>query len=73
MLAHLVGRDGASTYAGVKKAADFIAGFKDPDTGRSAPYTPQDPWENQSVYSPNSIAAHAPVDRQAAVARRYSR
>jgi glucoamylase len=57
VLAHLVGRDGASTYAGVKKAADFIAGFKDPDTGRSAPYTPQERWENQSGYSPNSIAA----------------
>ncbi len=57
VLAHLVGRDDASTYAGVKKAANFIAGFKDEETGRSAPYSPQERWENQSGYSPNSIAA----------------
>ena len=57
VLAHLVGRDDASTYAGVKRAADFIANFKDPETGRSAPYSPQERWENQSGYSPNSIAA----------------
>jgi glucoamylase len=57
VLAHLVGRDGPATYAHVKKAADFIAGFVDPDTGRHAPFTPQERWENQSGYSPNSIAA----------------
>jgi len=57
VLAHLVGRDDPETYAGVKRAADFIADFKDPETGRSAPYTPQERWENQSGYSPNSIAA----------------
>jgi glucoamylase len=57
VLAHLTGRTGAATYAHVKKAADFIASFKDPDTGRPAPYSPQDRWENQAGYSPNSIAA----------------
>jgi glucoamylase len=57
VLAHLVGRTGPSTYAGVAKAADFIARFRDPDTGRAAPYSPQERWENQSGYSPNSIAA----------------
>jgi len=57
VLAHLVGRDGASTYAHVKKAADFLVGFVDPDTGRPAPFTPQERWENQSGYSPNSMAA----------------
>ncbi len=57
VLAHLVGKDDATTYAGVKRAADFIANFKDPETGRSAPYSPQERWENQSGYSPNSIAA----------------
>jgi glucoamylase len=57
VLAHLVGRDGPATYAHVKKAADFIAGFVDPDTGRHSPFTPQERWENQSGYSPNSIAA----------------
>ena len=57
VLAHLTGRTGPATYAHVKRAADFIANFKDPQTGRSAPYTPQERWENQSGYSPNSIAA----------------
>ncbi len=57
VLAHLVGRDGTSTYAHVKRAANFLAGFVDPDTGRKAPFTPQERWENQSGYSPNSIAA----------------
>ncbi len=56
-LAHLVGLDGPATYRHVKRAANFIAGFKDPTTGRRAPFTPQDRWENQSGYSPNSIAA----------------
>jgi glucoamylase len=41
----------------VKKAANFIAGYVDPDTGRHSPFTPQERWENQSGYSPNSIAA----------------
>jgi glucoamylase len=57
VLAHLVGRDGPTAYAHVKKAANFIADFVDPTTGRHSPYTPQDRWENQSGYSPNSIAA----------------
>jgi glucoamylase len=57
VLAHLVGRDGPATYTHVKRAADFIAGYVDPDTGRHAPFTPQERWENQSGYSPNSIAA----------------
>jgi glucoamylase len=57
VLAHLVGRDDAATYAHVKKAATFLADFVDPATGLSAPYSPQERWENQSGYSPNSIAA----------------
>jgi glucoamylase len=57
VLARLVGRDDATTYAGVKRAADFLADFRDEDTGRAAPYSPQERWENQSGYSPNSIAA----------------
>jgi len=57
VLAHLVGRDGPATYAHVKRAADFIADYVDPTTGRHAPFTPQERWENQSGYSPNSIAA----------------
>jgi glucoamylase len=57
VLARLVGRDGPSTYAGVKKAANFLADFRDPETGLAAPWSPQERWENQSGYSPNSIAA----------------
>ena len=57
VLARLVGRDGAATYAHVKKAADFLAGYTEPESGRDAPYTAQERWENQSGYSPNSIAA----------------
>ena len=57
VLARLVGRDDATTYAGVKKAADFLADFVDPKTGQAAPHSPQERWENQSGYSPNSIAA----------------
>ena len=41
----------------MKRAADFLAGYIDPDTGLKAPYSPQERWENQSGYSPNSIAA----------------
>ncbi len=57
VLAHLAGRVGPTTYAHVKKAADFLVGYVDPDTGRHAPFTPQERWENQSGYSPNTIAA----------------
>jgi glucoamylase len=57
VLAHLVGRDGPATYAHVKKAADFLVSYVEPDSGLPAPYTAQDRWENQSGYSPNTIAA----------------
>ncbi len=57
VLAHLVGRTDRNTYRHVRKAADFIADFVDPETGRAAPYSPQERWENQAGYSPNSIAA----------------
>ncbi|MDZ5661434.1 glycoside hydrolase family 15 protein [Nocardioides sp. S-58] len=56
VLAHLVGRDGPRTYRGVKSAANFLVRFRDEETGRRAPYSPQERWENQSGYSPNSIA-----------------
>jgi glucoamylase len=56
-LAHLVGKHDPATYEHVKEAANFIADFVDPETGRAAPYSPQERWENQSGYSPNSIAA----------------
>jgi glucoamylase len=57
VLAHLVGKRDAATWRGVRKAARFLVSFRDEDTGRRAPYSPQERWENQSGYSPNSIAA----------------
>ena len=57
VLARLVGRTGVKTWPGVRKAARFLTGFRDEETGRRAPYSPQERWENQSGYSPNSIAA----------------
>ncbi|MGZ4427849.1 MAG: glycoside hydrolase family 15 protein [Nocardioidaceae bacterium] len=56
VLAHEVGRDGPATYRHVKKAADFIVGYHD-DAGHTAPYSPQERWENQGGYSPSTIAA----------------
>ncbi|MBV8953103.1 MAG: hypothetical protein JO179_03125 [Solirubrobacterales bacterium] len=46
----------AATWQHVKRAADFIVTFKD-DQGHTAPYTPQERWENQAGYSPATIAA----------------
>jgi glucoamylase len=51
VLAYQLGRTDANTWSGVRKAADFMVGYED------APFTPQDRWENQSGYSPATIAA----------------
>ncbi|WP_121257659.1 glycoside hydrolase family 15 protein [Nocardioides ferulae] len=57
VLAGLVGKRDDRTWRGVRKAAEFIVGFRDEETGRRAPYSPQERWENQSGYSPSTIAA----------------
>ena len=57
VLAGLVGKDDDRTWRGVRRAVGFLLGFRDEETGRRAPYSPQERWENQSGYSPNSIAA----------------
>jgi glucoamylase len=57
VLAHLVGEHDAAIWRGVRKAVDFLLSFRDEETGRRAPYSTQERWENQSGYSPNSIAA----------------
>jgi glucoamylase len=57
VLAWQTGMDDAATYRGVKKAADFLVEFRDEESGNPAPYTPQERWENQSGYSPGTIAA----------------
>src|SRR6476661_3231577 len=55
VLAHQLGRSDAATWSHVKRAADFLIGFQ--QDGHSAPWTPQDRWENQSGYSPATIAS----------------
>ncbi|WP_262849570.1 glycoside hydrolase family 15 protein [Mumia quercus] len=57
VLARLTGKTDRATYRGVRRAATFLERFRDEETGRAAPYSPQERWENQSGYSPNSIAA----------------
>ena len=56
-LAHLVGQTDDRTYRGIKKAVGFLMTFRDEETGFRAPYSPQERWENQSGYSPATIAA----------------
>ena len=56
-LAHLVGQTDDRTYRGIKKAVGFLLTFRDEETGLRAPYSPQERWENQSGYSPATIAA----------------
>ncbi|MFC7529820.1 glycoside hydrolase family 15 protein [Actinoplanes sp. GCM10030250] len=55
VLAYQLGRTDARTWSGVKRAADFLLGFE--QDGNRAPWSPQDRWENQSGYSPATIAA----------------
>jgi glucoamylase len=55
VLAHQLRRTDARTWQHVKRAADFLLGFT--QDGNRAPWSPQDRWENQSGYSPATIAA----------------
>jgi glucoamylase len=55
VLAHQLGRSDAGTWAHVKRAADFLLSFS--QDGNRAPWSPQERWENQSGYSPATIAA----------------
>jgi glucoamylase len=54
VLAHQLGRTDAETWSHVKRAADFLLSFR--QDGNAAPWTPQERWENQSGYSPATIA-----------------
>ena len=52
VLAWQLRRTGPALYENhIKKAADFIVNFPD------APFSPQERWENQSGYSPGTIAS----------------
>src|SRR4030095_15714885 len=55
VLAYQLGRTDAGTWSHVKRAADFLLGFE--QDGNRAPWSPQDRWENQSGYSPATIAS----------------
>jgi len=56
ILAWQLGRHDGATWQHVKLAADFIVGWHD-NSGHTAPYSPQERWENQAGYSPATIAA----------------
>jgi glucoamylase len=57
ILAYQLGRKDPTTWGRhVKPAADFLVNFVSSD-GYSAPYTPQERWEDQSGYSPSTIAS----------------
>jgi glucoamylase len=55
VLAYQLRRTDAATWQHVRRAADFLIGFR--QDGFPAPWTPQERWENQSGYSPATIAA----------------
>jgi glucoamylase len=55
VLAYQLHRFGRSAYKHVKAAADFMIGFS--QDGNAAPWSPQERWENQSGYSPATIAS----------------
>ena len=55
LLAYQLHRFNAVSYRHVKAAADFLVGFS--QDGKSAPWSPQDRWENQDGYSPATIAS----------------
>ncbi|MDQ6841279.1 MAG: glucoamylase, partial [Actinomycetota bacterium] len=56
ILAWQLGANDAATWSHVKRSADFIVGWHDTQ-GHTAPYSPQERWENQAGYSPATIAA----------------
>ncbi len=55
LLAWLLGRTDPATLDGLRDAAEFMAGYS--KDGNTAPWTEQERWENQSGYSPATIAS----------------
>jgi glucoamylase len=51
VLAYQLGRRDADVWSHVRRAADFLVNYP------GAPFTPQERWENQSGYSPGTIAS----------------
>ena len=56
VLAEQLGRTDSRTWAGVRKAAEFLLAYRGPN-GQPSPYTQQERWEEQDGYSPSTIAA----------------
>ncbi len=56
LLAWLLDRHDDSTLEQLERAADFILGYES-EEGYKAPYTQQERWEEQSGYSPATIAS----------------
>ncbi|MEV7093366.1 glycoside hydrolase family 15 protein [Amycolatopsis sp. NPDC051045] len=54
VLAQQLGR--TDLWPGVRKAADFILGYRGPN-GQPSPYTQQERWEEQDGWSPSTIAS----------------
>jgi glucoamylase len=55
LLAWLLDRTDASTLDGLRRAAEFMVNYS--KDGNEAPWTEQERWENQSGYSPATIAS----------------
>lgn len=59
VLSWQLGRTDPQTYEAVKRSANFLVEFQGTDDfgAHQAPWTPQERWENQSGFSPATIAA----------------
>ena len=79
LLDYQLGRTDAADWRHVERAANFLISYS--SGGFRAPWSPEERWENQSGYSPATIAAEiaglvcasriAAANGQAAIARRY--
>jgi glucoamylase len=79
LLDYQLGRTDAADWSHVRRAANFLVSYR--ADGHRAPWTPEERWENQSGYSPATIAAEiaglvcaariASANGRAALARRY--
>ena len=56
LLAWLLGRHDKKTLDHLRRGADFVLGFES-EEGYAAPFSQQERWEEQSGYSPSTIAS----------------
>lgn len=79
LLDYQLGRSDAADWSHVRRAANFLVSYR--SGGHRAPWSPEERWENQSGYSPATIAAEvaglvcaahiASANGRGALARRY--